>query len=1084
MHPGANFFPLCLMFVSFFLFLLYYNSLCSARNAFIFRYIDMYKRLILVLFGSCLFLWWSWWAQFVWTWLFSDTLDFGETLDVVLGSDKEIISTEIVLSVGETGQIMTGLDTGNNLASWLSILDTDSTLLSGLFYQNLEVEEFTGEIYSGIVVPWTGQIFSDPISRLLLSEVYYDGTDEWIEITNIGEGTFQGNILLSWVKSTPVSLTNIFLLSGESKIFGDILAQISWTSFVGKTGLALSIADTAAIQIQLVISGQIVDSFSVDQYWVNKYNDKKISFEKVGETPTRVQSNRITQAQSGYTINPGKYFGTGINVSNVSLPWEQDWVNLQPPISCDFVDQRDLIKINEIFPWNEKYPPYIELAIHENIALNSLSLSGNLLGTGIEFSWNDSGTTLENNSLLLISATGFWQSENLQSVRNGDFYLLSTWNRLLITIGSWQNRQVMDIIYLSWNMLGSSSYFNATSQQCVRIFDYLDDFSPGFEQKFLKYFPLTTVTKIEYIEITTGNQSEITNCPVVWEITPSSWDISMSATGSLVPDDYTLHILAIDYDPDGSDTNNEKITLLATSNVGNPAPLDLSKLFRLKVNGTNKTLPWILAMDTPTTFTKTFGFPNSTASGQDVIITLNYGDYIFDTYTYNPKKFSPQEENQLTSTGYTVSSVLDGDTLRIKYEGKTQSVRLLGIDAPESSKTRYKHLECFGSEAKNHLKSLVDKKKITFQFDPSQDQKDLYDRLLAYVYLDGELINQTMLEQGYAKEYTYKTPYRYQAEFKQAEQSAHEQALGLWSEKTCGVSLSGVQLTGDIESTGTVLFISWWEFTITYVLPNPKGSDKFEEMGLLISNRDDFLPSQEWRTGTSTEDLVPSTVSQIPQSTSLVPSFDLSQGFTLRVGKTKKKIHQIVHIGQENILSWSLGLVNKAACVAFFYEEQELTKFCYTTPKEGQKIYASDSWLASTPQENLDILNTLQLKRIGNKLCIWYKEQSFLCKRIPASKAEIKATQEQKLYKWFATLIKQYIINNWKTLYYETPLKTYFDLVAHNKKLIASGVFMVDIYGQRVSVTDTKKQIAVLETTPPIIVALFKGFEVLMSEMK
>jgi len=62
-------------------------------------------------------------------------------------------------------------------------------LLSGIFYQNLEVDEGTGEIYSGII--------SDPIPRLILSEVYYDGTDEWIEITNIGDGNFQGNILLS-----------------------------------------------------------------------------------------------------------------------------------------------------------------------------------------------------------------------------------------------------------------------------------------------------------------------------------------------------------------------------------------------------------------------------------------------------------------------------------------------------------------------------------------------------------------------------------------------------------------------------------------------------------------------------------------------------------------------------------------------------------------------------------------------------------------------------------------------------------------------------------------------------------------------
>jgi micrococcal nuclease len=201
---------------------------------------------------------------------------------------------------------------------------------------------------------------------------------------------------------------------------------------------------------------------------------------------------------------------------------------------------------------------------------------------------------------------------------------------------------------------------------------------------------------------------------------------------------------------------------------------------------------------------------------------LVYGTYIFDTYTYNPKKLSTKDEEALTTTGYTVSSVLDGDTFRIKYQGKTQSIRLLGVDAPESTKTRYKHLECFGTEAKNYLKSLIDKKKITFQFDPSQDQKDIYDRLLAYVYLDDELINQKMVEDGYAKEYTYKTVYTYQSQFKQAEQSAQDQQLGLRNETTCGVSLSGIQLTGDIETTGAILDLSGLQFTITYVLPNPK----------------------------------------------------------------------------------------------------------------------------------------------------------------------------------------------------------------------------------------------------------------------
>lgn len=86
--------------------------------------------------------------------------------------------------------------------------------------------------------------------------------------------------------------------------------------------------------------------------------------------------------------------------------------------------------------------------------------------------------------------------------------------------------------------------------------------------------------------------------------------------------------------------------------------------------------------------------------------------------------------------------------------------------------TRYRHLECFGTEAKNYLKSLIDKKRVLLQFDDTQEQKDIYGRMLAYVYLDGVLINQKMIEEGYAKEYTFKTPYRYQSSFRDAEASA------------------------------------------------------------------------------------------------------------------------------------------------------------------------------------------------------------------------------------------------------------------------------------------------------------------------
>lgn len=987
--------------------------------------------------------------------------------DIFFQNREEEIVASSVDQPSEDRQNMTGVDNNIESSSWLECLSSDIVLLSEKNIQNVGSGESTGEINSWII--------SQQIPHLIFSEVYYDGTDEWIEITNRGEGGFYGDIVLSWAKSTPISLSNISLFPLESKIFGDTLAQISWISFVGKTGLGLSIVDTAQISLQMMISGQIEDSFFVDQYRVNKYNDKKTSFEKIGNISTWVQPDRVTNAQSGYIINPGIYLETGINITNVSFAPTQSWGGIVLPISCDSVDQRDLIKINEIFPGNEKYPPYIELAINEDIYLDMLSISGNYLSTGLDFPMISWGEMLENNTFLLLSATGFRKEENLPSVQNSDFSLLSTWNWLLITIGSWQIRQVLDIVYSSWDIVGKSLYFGTGSHQCARIFDAIDDFSPGFKKEFLRYFPVTTLTKIEYLPAITGNQSSSVNCPTSETLSISTGNIQVLTDTSSIENTYTISILDVEYDPPGSDTNNEKITLLAKNSSGDQTPLDLSNIFRLKVNGTNKTLPWILPMDVPTTFTKTFGFPNSTTSGQDVVILLTYNDHIFSTYTYNPQKLSPQKQQELTTTGYTVSSVLDGDTFRIKYQGKTQNIRLLGIDAPESNKTRYKYLECFGTEAKNYLKTLIDKKKITFQFDVSQDQKDVYDRLLAYVFLDGKNINQTMIEDGYAKEYTYKTPYNYQLQFRQAEQLAQENHLGLWNESTCWVSLSWVQLTGDLEATGTKLNLSGVQFTISYVLPDPKGSDTAEELGLRIdygmSGQIDGIDRIDGIGSNPSNPSNPSITS--PQAT----QFNLSQWFSLRIGETKKKIERNVVVGQENILSWSLGLVNKAACVSLWYEEKQLTMFCYGKPKEGQKIYSSDQWLEETPQQNLDILNGLQLKRIDNQLCIWYKEQSFLCKRIPASKAEIKTIQEQKLYKWFASLIKQYIISNWKSLYYNTPVKQYFDLVAQNKKLIGQWISQVDIYGQRVVITDMKQQLLIMKNTLPGVVAMFEWFD-------
>jgi micrococcal nuclease len=83
-----------------------------------------------------------------------------------------------------------------------------------------------------------------------------------------------------------------------------------------------------------------------------------------------------------------------------------------------------------------------------------------------------------------------------------------------------------------------------------------------------------------------------------------------------------------------------------------------------------------------------------------------------------------------------VYSVLDGDTFRFRKEdGTLQSVRLLGVDAPESSLTRYRTIECFGKEAKTYLTDLLKNKYVRLEYDPTQQQVDVYGRLIAYVYL-------------------------------------------------------------------------------------------------------------------------------------------------------------------------------------------------------------------------------------------------------------------------------------------------------------------------------------------------------------
>ncbi len=126
-----------------------------------------------------------------------------------------------------------------------------------------------------------------------------------------------------------------------------------------------------------------------------------------------------------------------------------------------------------------------------------------------------------------------------------------------------------------------------------------------------------------------------------------------------------------------------------------------------------------------------------------------------------------------------VIRVVDGDTIVVSLNQKPETIRLLGINTPETVAPN-KPVACYGREASEYMKELLTDKVVKLEPDASQDNRDKYDRLLRYVFLDDLLVNEELVRGGYAREYTYKIPYKYQKEFRAEQKIAKGNLVGLW----------------------------------------------------------------------------------------------------------------------------------------------------------------------------------------------------------------------------------------------------------------------------------------------------------------
>jgi len=164
------------------------------------------------------------------------------------------------------------------------------------------------------------------------------------------------------------------------------------------------------------------------------------------------------------------------------------------------------------------------------------------------------------------------------------------------------------------------------------------------------------------------------------------------------------------------------------------------------------------------------------------------GSIYFSNSSNVEENKSTESVNQIKSAQdnlYKVVKVVDGDTVAVEINGKKETIRLIGINTPETVDPR-RPVECFGIEASNKAKEILTGKRIKLEADSIVGERDKYGRLLRYIFLeDGTNFNKMMISEGYAYEYTYDLSYKYQGEFKQAEKEATEAKKGLWADGVC-----------------------------------------------------------------------------------------------------------------------------------------------------------------------------------------------------------------------------------------------------------------------------------------------------------
>lgn len=495
--------------------------------------------------------------------------------------------------------------------------------------------------------------------QLVITEVYVDGTDEWVEISNLGNTWFAWQLQLSWAKST-MSTIVVSIRSGESVVVGDTMSRIVDRSVIGLSGLGFSLGDTNPISLSLLQSWQVVDIFGISWSRVVQFDNTQSSFERIKQDEqlvyTAVNLERARNVQVWTKANPWKF-----RMFQTLTVWESTGQNFTwgseniTGWTCWSMD----VTFEEVHPQDDYMSVYIELQLHSN-GQHFLTLSWSAL-------W-----TLGPKSLFLNGQSGQRFIVSSESSVDGEevdriftwMSLDNTW--LLELYRAWE---LVDKVLLLAQQSGFS-FYRSGSIGCLSTLDHLNYPTPRFSLSYLSRLGYTGEwisivfdemwTGLEELYLKVNNYDDLVyelwkGCMQYtwWKIktfSNSSVNMCKTPTNKSVAVVYTAVMVKITNliaDPIWSDIGNESVRLLYLS--WDYELLPLSK-FYLLVSWKRKYLSGFLQSWQDLTITGTFGFPNGWTC-----VELYVDWSLLDTFCYSGQTKAQTTWTKTISTRESIS---------------------------------------------------------------------------------------------------------------------------------------------------------------------------------------------------------------------------------------------------------------------------------------------------------------------------------------------------------------------------------------------------------------------------------------------